>query len=261
MNRMRSSWFVLVLAAVLVVSIPSSGEAALFTPEDAVEDWFFDDGNDGTIWFKLGFNEVLQPFELEVQQILTSFVEVAEELTGYQCVEMAISEEPICSVFSVFNPADEDVEDGDPQLPERGVHYADGTEGDGPINVGIGYTIYGFPNDIIIELTSLDKLGSIDDPVDIGEILDFSLFTVLATSPENFALGHALFSSITPETPLGVFTDNASLIHCPDTSNVDECAARENFQFTSVPEPGSMLLISTAISGVVFRQIRRRRRE
>ena len=240
MNRICNLSCVVALAAGLVALSPGVGEAVPITTDSDPITWGFDSetlSNDyefGFYTFRIAFTEVFTSFELTVDDLVQSTLPAGYELdattlSGYQCVEMGLLEsDPTCAFFEV-SPGGE----------SESLPTSDGGDFAGPVLIGLGYSVFGFPEcDPEVETCIID-------PVDIGEILDFSFFSVFYNLElDRYTMGHGPHNE-------SEFVD-IGIGHCDGTSDIDVCLAQ-------LPEPGSILLLSVGITGIVIRQVRRRR--
>jgi hypothetical protein len=247
-TRTRRLLRALALSAAMMALMPAQGRADAFSitrffdPSTPVADYSFNRGS-FSYTFRLGFDVVFRPFGVTMTDNLVSGVETDGDFSdgNFGCVEMGNPDGPSCVTFTASAPT------YFYSLPSPGQDFG------GNINIGIAYNIYGFPG--------------VGDPVDIGEVVEFSGFTVLFDKEQGFRLAHA------PSSGGGVFTDNATFQgsngHCggfddiigSQSSALDACAESKGFSFgTPVPEPSSILLLSFGIGSLALGQLRRRRR-
>jgi hypothetical protein len=243
---------VVALAAIMIGVGAVPGRATTithsFSPGNEVQNYFFPNEDDTVYLFRLGFDEVVLPFQISLTDTKVPSGQTAT-FGGetYRCVDMAFAAPNRCVQFTAQGILPDGPDpDSDPDLafPVLGTHFNGGV-GTGAINIGIQYGIFGFPD--------------LMDPVDLGQTDNFSTFMVFAKvvseDPKefHFILGHL-------PTNGSVFED-ISTAHCSgDLVLMDECAEDNNFAFTAVPEPATFggvlfgLLSLTALG----RRLRRR---
>jgi hypothetical protein len=184
-TRTRRLLRALALSAAMMALMPAQGRADAFSitrffdPSTPVADYSFNRGS-FSYTFRLGFDVVFRPFGVTMTDNLVSGVETDGDFSdgNFGCVEMGNPDGPSCVTFRATAPYPS-------SLPTPGHDFG------GTINVGIAYNIFGFPG--------------VSDPVDIGEVVEFSAFTVLFDKEQGFRLAHA------PSSAGGMtFIDNAT---------------------------------------------------